>query len=45
MFFNKDGFCIELPVRVDMTLNKETKPNPTEPNILETYLFDTLMGL
>ena len=32
LFFNKYGFGIESPTKVDMPLNKETKPNQTKPN-------------
>ena len=28
LFFSKDGLGIKLPTKVDMPLNKETKPNP-----------------
>ena len=29
-FFNKDDFSIKQPTKVDMLLNKETKPNQGE---------------
>ena len=30
LFFNMDGFGIKYPMKIDMPLNKETKPNSLE---------------
>ena len=41
MFFYKDGFGIELPMKVDMPLNKETK----EPSYPPRYRLNSITAV